>query len=217
MKTLELSAIAHELNFWKGFVQTKRFLEGWVKNIKTPELRDVVHNYIKNNLKPNGSVLDVGSGVVSILNGTVPKEQLTAVDPLGDLYQIIFDYGKHQIKPPIAIPCEEIGIDFWGAYDIVHISNALDHTQNPFEAYSNLLKAVKPYGYIIIQGFENEAEFEKWQGFHQFNLRLGDQFITVTDKDGNTTTLNENIEQVVHAERIEFEKKAWFIWIAKKR
>jgi hypothetical protein len=95
MTTDELQAIAHELTFWKGFVQTKRFLDGWVRDVPTPELRSQVHQFIRQHIKKSSKVLDVGSGVVSILNGTVSKEHLTAVDPLGDLYKFIFDYAKY--------------------------------------------------------------------------------------------------------------------------
>jgi hypothetical protein len=38
--------VGHELKFWKQFVKTKRFLEGWVANVKTPELDNDVANFI---------------------------------------------------------------------------------------------------------------------------------------------------------------------------
>jgi hypothetical protein len=214
MTQSELSAVYHELNFWKSFVETKRFLDGWVKNVKTPELRQQVHDFIKSNLPPNGDVMDAGSGVVSILNGTVPNKNLFPTDPLGELYSLIFNYQKYGIRQPLAGSCEELRAD--SLYDIVHISNALDHTQNPFESYKRLLRAVKPGGYLIIQCFENEAEYENWQGFHQFNLRIEDSFIAVTDKDNRKTLLSEGIEEVVSIERIPVGNKIWFIYITKK-
>ena len=77
MNSKELSAIYHELNFWKSFVKTERFLKGWVANIKTPELHQETADFILS--VPHKKVLDVGSGVVSILNGLVP---VLSFDPL---------------------------------------------------------------------------------------------------------------------------------------
>lgn len=210
MKTDELKAIYHELNFWQGFVKTKRFLEGWVRNVKTPELQQSVYDFIQKG--PHAKVMDVGSGVVSILNGSVPKENLVAVDPLGDLYRIVFDYEKHGIRPPVAIPAEEIEEQ---GFDIVHCSNALDHTQNPAEAFKNLLAATKKGGHLIIQCFENEAIYEKYEGFHRWNLTLPDLQIRIENKEGDHAFLTGDFE-VVHTEKVQFESKTWFIFICKK-
>ena len=87
MTTLELHGIYHELHFWKGFVKTERFLNGWVAKVKTPELNNEVADFIKS--VSHESVLDVGSGVCSLLNGLV---NVDTCDPLGDLYSLIFDF-----------------------------------------------------------------------------------------------------------------------------
>jgi SAM-dependent methyltransferase len=163
-------AIKHELEFWKGFVQTERFLEGWVSNKPTPELRIIVRQFIEQCITEETQVLDVGSGVVSILNGTVPQSQLTSSDPLSGYYQQIFDYKKYGLIPPRPYSAEEL--PYINQFDIVHISNALDHSQDPMEAFIKLHRSCKDEGFIIIQGFENEADFENWQGFHQWNISL---------------------------------------------
>lgn len=212
MTTQELSAIYHELNFWKGFVKTPRFLDGWVSKKKTPELHQTVYDFIRS--VPNDFVLDVGSGVVSILNGTVPN--IKTVDPLGGLYQFIFDYQKHKIEPPVAYPCEELPYD--QEFDIVHISNALDHTQNPYTCFWKLMQAVKYGGYLVIQGFEDEAKFENWQGFHQWNFTLKGDRIFVEKKEGTSIKLNHPEIEIVKAEALKdyFQGKTWFIWICRR-
>ena len=92
MTTLELHGIYHELAFWQQFVKTDRFLQGWVKKVKTPELNQEVADFILS--VPNQKVLDVGSGVCSILNGLV---NVTPCDPLGDLYKLVFDFERHKL------------------------------------------------------------------------------------------------------------------------
>ena len=206
MTTLELHGIYHELAFWQQFVKTDRFLSGWVKKVKTPELNQEVADFILS--VKNDSVLDVGSGVCSLLNGLV---NVTACDPLGDLYRLIFDYERHKLTPPLAIPAEYL--KYSNEFDIVHISNALDHCQNPGDALDRLIEAVKPGGYLIVQGFCNEAENENWQGFHQFNLDLTESgILRIKGKVGELATLF-----TTHMyKKIDIGNKQWFYWIVKK-
>ena len=206
MTTLELHGIYHELAFWKEFVKTDRFLKGWVGRVKTPELNQEVADFIKS--VPHETVLDVGSGVCSILNGLV---NVTPCDPLGDLYKLVFDFERHKLKAPLPYPAEEL--TFKNEFDIVHISNALDHCQNPGDALDRLIEAVKPGGYLIVQGFCNEAEHENWQGFHQFNLDLTESgILRIKGKVGELATLF-----TAHMyKKIDIGNKQWFYWIVKK-
>jgi len=169
-----MEAIGHELRFWKEFVQTPRFLRGWVDDsIKTPELQQDIYEYIT---KMPGfkekKVLDIGSGAVSILNGTFPKDNITAIDPLGSLYSLVFDYEKYGIRPPIC--CGGEAMNFVNQFDIVHCSNAIDHTQDPMTVYRNMHRACRSGGIVIIQSFIDEAVHENWEGFHQWNFRVSD-------------------------------------------
>lgn len=206
MTHTELHGIYHELAFWQQFVKTDRFLSGWVKKVKTPELHQEVADFILS--VPHNTVLDVGSGVVSILNGLV---EVRAVDPLGDLYRLVFDYDRHKVAPPMAYPAEEL--PFKNEYDIVHISNAIDHTQDPLKAFSSLYKAVKPGGYLIIQGFENEATHENWQGFHQHDIYCDENSIKIRYKENTYTTIDENPDKLI---RKQLGDKTWFIYIVQK-
>lgn len=214
MTTLELQGIKHELAFWQGFVKTDRFLKGWVANIKTPELNNSVADFILS--VTHDKVLDVGSGVVSILNGLVP---VRAVDPLGGLYELIFDYKKYGVTPPIALPAEEI--PFHDDYDIVHCSNAIDHSQEPFDGIFNLFQACKTGGYVILQGFTNEATHEKHAGFHQYNVDIDHHGLSIDgDKTGKRYVANGMYGLRFDSVRSEVVKlqngREWYIWIAKK-
>ncbi len=213
MTTQELKGISHELRFWQDFVKTKRFLNGWVAQIPTPELNDIVKQFIHYNTPANGFVLDVGSGVCSILNGLRHDLQITACDPLGDLYALIFDYNLHRkVSKPLAIPAEEIDMQ---GFNLVHCSNALDHTQDPAKAYIAMENAVKKGGYLIIQGFENEAVHEDWQGFHQWNLKCnGFGQLVMSAKDNEEIVIDK--ADTFH--RIQLETgKHWFIFIKQKK
>lgn len=204
---MDLTAVAHELKFWTAFVKTERFLKQWAANAPNPELPQSLKEFIFN--VKHDKIMDVGSGAVSILHGL--GLNVIAFDPLGGLYECIFDYKKHKIAPPIPIAAELL-TQFRNDYDIVFMRNALDHCQDPFKVIMNLVDACKIGGHVIVQCFENEADFENHQGFHQTNITLlnGDLMINrEVVRIPNVRTVTATIETLSTGKR-------WVTWIAEK-
>jgi SAM-dependent methyltransferase len=211
----------HEVAFWKNFVKTDRFLNGWLSDEKTPELNDLVYMFLKG--QPEADVLDCGSGVVSILHGTVKRSNLFSCDPLANEYAKIFDYnGKisDTYFSPNPVACEDL--EYENQFDVVHISNALDHCQQPSVAYQKMLQAVKPGGFLIVQGFVNEGTHENWQGFHQFNIDIKELItnqteytaLLISSKNGDSVIYsNPYFSRKIH---IDLLGRDWLIWIAQK-
>lgn len=199
----------HELGFWATFVKTPRFLNGWVGDHPTPELRPFVRDFLLE--RSNARVLDVGSGVVSILHGTVPREKLTAVDPLGDRYAEIFDFAKHGLQHPHPLAVEELPFD--RDFDVVHMSNALDHCQDPAEGFRRLEAAVAPGGTLIVQGFEDEGVAMDWAGMHQWNLHLKGRALVLGGRAGATATLG--IADDWRLYELEGGRR-WFVWMRRR-
>ncbi len=170
---LEQSGIDHEINFWRKFVETERFQQ-WYAPWPTPELNHHIRAVLNTLTAERDQlyVMDVGSGPVSILHGLNPKLKIETVDPLTTLYQQIFNFALYGIKPPLDYAAEAIPPEYHEMFDVVHISNALDHTKDPVLAFQSLLDCCRVGGYLIVQGFVNEALHENWQGFHQYNLSL---------------------------------------------
>jgi SAM-dependent methyltransferase len=235
MSSTEIHAIAHELKFWKDFVKTERFIKGWAGGLrKNPELNCEVYNFIvglpeyidtvNRKVGSKFEVLDVGSGVVSILRGIENiRTVVTACDPLWPLYEIIFDYKGHGIEPCRPYAGEDLPYE--NQFDIVHMSNALDHSEYPGDVFENLFKACRPGGYVIIQSFENEADFEKGEGFHKYNIMLNGkqlEYQYIHDPTENAYFSFDCSEsgmkfEVVHATTQKLDTgKNWIIWIAKK-
>ena len=201
----------HEIDFWKHFVTTNRFLDGWLSSSKTPELNDIVYGFLLNHR--SSSVLDVGSGVVSLLHGTIDSDKLVACDPLADEYAKFFNYNGHRVNQPIAKSAESLDLNT--KFNIVHISNALDHCQDVQKAYSNLYACVDVNGYLILQSFANEGSYENYEGFHQWNLNTIDNQLILTNKYADTWVLDKDPYFVTKI-FIPSLHKEWFIWIKKK-
>ena len=171
---------AHEIEFWKWFVKSDRFLNNWVFPEQNPEIRanhpDVAKCFDDFAAGWNEDhpimILDVGSGALPWIKGILGTKGLVIpCDPLADEYQKIFDYDKFSEDAPIKAFAEDLPFDD-NSFDIVHCSNALDHTQNPYKAILEMERVCRPGGMILIQGFENEAIHEDWKGLHQWNISI---------------------------------------------
>lgn len=57
-------------------------------------------------------------------------------------------------------------------FDMVHMSNSLDHCFSAVDGIKQLLNICKVGGKVILRHAENEAVREKYQGLHQWNLSL---------------------------------------------
>lgn len=117
-------------------------------------------------------ILDVGSGALPWIKGILGTRGLVIpCDPLAEEYKKLFDYEKHGQDAPIEAFAESLPFDD-SSFNIVHCSNALDHTQDPYKAILEMERVCRPGGMILIQGFENEAIHEDWKGLHQWNISI---------------------------------------------
>lgn len=221
---LDPSGVQHEIDFWRKFVQTERF-QGWVRDVPTPELSPAVQALLA--MMSYGrerplEALDVGSGPVSILRG-LPRVNVSTCDPLTELYQGIFDYPAHGIIPPIRYPAEDIPSMYHGDFDVVHISNALDHTVEPLGALLSLVACCQDVGgFLVVQGFVNEAWHEGFQGFHQHNLSLfRDNLIVSSGRAGlklevRPDDLGARIVWAWQGGLPSLGNREWFIWVVQR-
>lgn len=208
------AAQQNELDFWKEFITTDQF-KSWLADGVTPELQEgqpevvqlILSEYAQNkNLK----LLDCGSGVISVLNGLIPAANIDAIDLLAEHYWKIFDYADRPKQQPYPISTEQLTEQ--QTYDIVHMRNALDHTEDATDSFHNLYAATKKGGCLIIHGFENEGAYEKYQGLHQWNMRVENNDLIIADKQGEvlrhrgTRGINKTLPT----------GKKYFIWMLQK-
>lgn len=224
LDNLDAAGVQHEIEFWKGFVQSERFL-GWCADAPTPELHLAVQALFISRRCMSRShyfdVLDVGSGPVSLLHG-LPGVRETTCDPLSPLYQQIVDYASLGIAPPLPYAAETVGETKpkIGPFPVVHCSNALDHTQDPEKAVRSMLVCVKKHGWLIIQGFADEADHEGYTGFHQHNLDVVAGNLTIRNKAGEVKTIRpEDIgcRQVWNYSDLLVTGRRWFVWVVEKQ
>jgi SAM-dependent methyltransferase len=119
-------------------------------------------------------ILDSGAGPLSAVGTVWPgvNLQVTAADALGVQYAQL--NAKYGIKPPVVTVTadfEEVDNVFPpNHFDLVHVSNALDHAYDPLSGIIAMLTVLKPGGVLYMEHGLREGEFEHYDGMHQWNF-----------------------------------------------
>lgn len=109
-------------------------------------------------------VADLGAAAISTTGSTWPDTKVTIVA------SDILDYGYPDLLIPIEYQDMENLTYPDESFDIVHVVNALDHTENPQKAVEELKRVCKKGGFVYLRHTENEGEKERYAGFHNWNI-----------------------------------------------
>ena len=165
----------------------------------------------------NSKILDVGSGVYTILGRNFKGKRLDIVctDPLADEYKKLkLKYNLPEIDTILKVSAESLAIKkFIEKFDFVHAQNCLDHSFNPVLAITNMLKVCKPGGYVYTHHEINEGKNENYKGLHQWNFYEDDGFY-VSGKDGNAVCISEMFKE--HHQITEVHQ-GWITFIIQKK
>ena len=182
-------AILHEVAWWDHYLAVKRG-EGYVyRTDPDAVLRSpLVIRALERMGKPDVAILDVGAGALTNLGKTYPgyRLRIIAVDPLADHYDELL--RKHSVSPPVrTIRCEgERLLKRFdrGTFDIAHANNALDHAYNPVRVIRNMVRVVRPGGYIILRHRRNEGMAAGYRGLHQWDFDVVNGAFTIRHARG---------------------------------
>lgn len=173
-----LEGLYDEIAYWDRFMHMrdgtgeeyrKRFMEfvseerPFCLEEELPETKDTIE------------FIDVGSGPFSRCGVVAKKKNLhiTALDPLANVYRMM--KKENHLENGIDVRSgfvETLDLQFeTGSFDVVHMSNALDHSFDPVYGIYQLLNICKIGGKVILRHAENEAEPD-YGGLHQWNLSL---------------------------------------------
>lgn len=175
---LWLQGLESEIDFWLNYMANKGGIFFYGFNETTSSQRKFeLENDIPNELIGTEiSFIDVGSGPFSRCGHVTDKVKLNAisVDPLAEIYTVLkTKYGLDNGVNLKSGFVELLEYEFESnSFDIVHMSNSLDHCFSAIDGIRQLLNICKIGGKVILRHSENEAENEKYVGLHQWNLSL---------------------------------------------
>lgn len=199
------SNISSEIKFWDTLMKSKG------QSIHAEEIfslrlsdtapfmldEEIEHEHLK--------FLDVGSGPFSRCGILSNKAQIefTAVDPLAKIYQQL--KKKYNLNSPI-IP--QTGIvenlsDYFkeNSFDMIHMSNSLDHCFDPIEGIKQMLMICKIGGKIILRHNENEGSNAKYNGLHQWDIYLHKNKFFISGKEHAAFDIGDIIKDYAIVEK----------------
>ena len=124
---------------------------------------------------PNPKVLEAGCGPYPA--GSISPDEghnisVTSCDVLAVAYGVLHSLFGLTPYAGIDFSFVERLTDRYGenSFDIVRMSNALDHSYDPFTGIFEMLKVTRVGGTLRLYHYENEAERELEYGMHQWNI-----------------------------------------------
>lgn len=172
------TGIEDELNFWNDYMDTQGdiykddYEETVSINKKFVLEKDIDQKYYGKKFK----FIDVGSGPFSRCGMVTEKVQMdfVAADPLAEAYNMMkkakqIDNGVVVYTAFVEFLDRKYGKN---AFDMVHMSNSLDHCFDALCGIYQLIYICKIGGKVILRHAENEAERSEYGGFHQWNLSV---------------------------------------------
>lgn len=173
-----LSGLESEIAFWKRYMETGGgiYYEGF-KDTTAKNKHFTLEKCLKGmGKKTKIKFLDVGSGPFSRCGCISDKYNLSvdAVDPLAEIYNILKEKCNLNNGINIKTGFVELLDKIYEpeSYDIVHMSNSLDHSFDAVFGIYQLLNLCKIGGKVILRHAENEAERSEYGGLHQWNLSV---------------------------------------------
>jgi SAM-dependent methyltransferase len=183
-----------ELAFWEHWLETEGF--NWPEDFRrktdpTARVR-IPRQFLPGRARklsrflpgrrPRISILDVGSGPLSLVGTRLPgvEVELLPVDPLADEYNELL--ARHGIEPPARsrrCAAEEVADALGEArFDLVYCQNALDHSEDPLEGMRQMTRAAKPGAWVVLKHTLDEGEREGYCGLHDWNFNIeGRRFV----------------------------------------
>lgn len=191
-----IDGIDSELSYWMNSVFSKTGLfHDQYERIRKDQIDLSKRRFSQMINLSDKTILDVGCGLMSeyaSIGGLVP------VDAMAPFYNIINSTIKDGYKEDYR--CTFGMFEFLSYYmgcdsvDVIHISNALDHSLDPFKSLVECLKVVKKGGVIFLKHRRAVAIYENWRGLHQWNLDIINGNFVIWGKD-NAVNISEELSE----------------------
>ncbi len=172
-----LDGLYSEIAYWKALLSGKLLESSRLPEVTASDRKFMLEDDLPDERGRIIKFIDVGSGAYSRCGKITDKVKLeiTAVDPLASAYKFLKkQYNINDNGINVEVGFVELLDKQYGknVFDIVHMSNSLDHCFDAVFGIYQLLFICKVGGKVILRHHENEAEKEKYQGLHQWNLSL---------------------------------------------
>lgn len=183
--------IPYEVAFWNNVYRWRHTLDGmlgWSNYGSVIDLEMFDANAFLSS-RPCPKVLDVGCGM-SYATGNLLRKggrevplDIHYVDPLASSFNKILARWKKDM-PRIEPGMAECLSAFYPGHDVdlVIIQNALDHSASPLKGIVEAMETLAVGGVLYLNHHPNEAETERYKGFHKYNIDIDGDDLVIWNK-----------------------------------
>lgn len=173
-----IGGLKDEIKFWTDYMRTEGGLSFFgFKKTTMPNKKFTLEDDIPIDMHGKKyKFIDVGSGPFSRCGVVTNLVELDAisVDPLAYAYNELkqiynIDNGINLENGFVELLNKKYRAN---TFDMVHMSNSLDHCFSAIDGIYQLINICKIGGKVILRHAENEAERAAYEGLHQWNLSL---------------------------------------------
>lgn len=216
------TGIAAELKFWKRWLAKRggQWADDYAFRLDpNTALQQHVIDVLTPPIHQPLRLLDVGAGPATYLGKRWGEYvlEITAIDPLAEQYHALF--CKYGVKPPVPTQTgyAERLVEQFGenCFDLVHARNCIDHSYDPALAIEQMVAVAKPGGIVYMHHAVNEAEQQRYHGFHQWNLAAQDGDLCVSNRT-QRINMHTRLAPVATVETQLLGEGVWMINIIRK-
>ena len=136
--------------------------------------------------KKEVKIADIGCGMFSTTGSTLEgvEVEIYPSDFLADEYNEML--RDSNVTPVIPVEKQDMtNLTYKDEFfDVVHCVNALDHCNDPQKALQEMLRVLKPGGWLYLRHYQNVGEFMRYRGEHKWNIDLSEDGIKVWSRNG---------------------------------
>lgn len=191
-----LMGIPYEVAFWESTYRNKKeqdnlFTFSHYGKALTLDGFDATTFLLSQPKPAQAKILDIGSGMTYLPGEFILDEKenkialdIHYIDPLASYYNdIVAQY--HVNVPKVEFGMMEYLSAFYPEHDVTLaiIQNALDHSASPVKGIIEALNALHSGGVLYLNHHPNEAEYENYRGFHQFNICVENDELIIWNRD----------------------------------
>ncbi len=191
-----LVGIPYEVAFWEATYRNKKeldklFVFSHYGKALTLDGFDAAAFLLSQPKPEQAKILDIGSGMTYLpgeyivdAKGNTVSLDIHYVDPLANYYNRIAEKHRPDV-PKVEFGMMEYLSAFYPEHDVTLaiIQNALDHSANPVKGILEALNALQTGGILYLNHHPNEAEYENYRGFHQFNICIENDELIIWNRD----------------------------------
>lgn len=217
-----IAGVGEEIRYWRNYIQTggAQYAADFAFRLRRDTYVDERDSLLASRLEALGreevSLLDVGSGPLTNLGKLLRRGRLNIYpcDPLADIYsQLLREANLVAPAPTLFADVENLSMYFApDSLDAVHCANALDHSYNPAGGVVEMVRVVKPSGFVQLGHYENEAEFEQYRGLHQWNFTERDGDFVIWNRTRNIS-MREHLAESCEVNAARYKTDSGRYWI----